>query len=94
MNSKPDVSHLPYPYIGDTVLVAQKKDYVTGKLTQGIVREILTSVEHHPRGTKVRLDSGEIGRIQSFVIHEGKPFVETKNRQEEIIVTSDSDVLV
>ena len=63
---KPNVSHLPYPQIGDRVRVVQKKDYETGKLTEGIVGDILTKRVGHPRGTKVRLKSGVIGRIQGF----------------------------
>jgi len=57
---------LPYPKIGDRVLVVQKKDYPTGILTEGIVRDILTSKQNHPRGTKVRLADGTIGRVQAF----------------------------
>jgi len=64
---KPDVSHLPYPQIGDRVRVVQKKDYASGKLTEGVVKEILTSKQNHPRGTKVRLENGVVGRIQEFV---------------------------
>ncbi len=57
---------LPYPKIGDRVLVVQKKDYESGVLTEGIVAQILTKVHDHPRGTKVCLTSGIIGRVQVF----------------------------
>ena len=54
------------PRVGDRVLVVQKKDYATGQLTAGNVKDVLTSKEFHPRGHKVRLTSGIIGRVQSF----------------------------
>jgi len=54
------------PKVGDKVFVVQKKDYFTGELTPGIVRDVLTSKEFHPRGHKVRLDTGIIGRVQRF----------------------------
>jgi len=56
-----------YPKRGDRVRVAQKKDYQSGVLTEGLVREVLTKKEFHPRGHKVRLESGAIGRVQEFV---------------------------
>lgn len=59
--------NLPYPKIGDRVRVVQKKDYASGKLTEGVVSEILTKKQNHPRGTKVRLENGIVGRIQEFV---------------------------
>lgn len=49
---------------GLRVAIVLKKDQPTGKLTEGIVREILTSSPTHPHGIKVRLESGEIGRVQ------------------------------
>lgn len=60
----------PYPQPGDRVKVVQKTDYVTGKLTEGIVKEVLTKKRHHSRGHKVRLESGIIGRVQEFVDYE------------------------
>lgn len=59
--------NLPYPKIGDKVKVVQKKDYKTGKLTEGIVKEILTKSKSHPRGIKVRLTNGIVGRIKVFI---------------------------
>ena len=56
-----------YPKVGDKVRVVQKKDYNTGKLTEGVVKDILTKKIGHPRGTKVRLTSAIIGRVQEFV---------------------------
>lgn len=52
---------------GLEVLVVKKKDQPTGKLTRGIVKDILTRSPHHPRGIKVRLENGEVGRVQKIV---------------------------
>ena len=53
---------------GMTVLIVLKKDQPTGKLTKGIVKDILTSSATHPHGIKVRLVSGEVGRVKEVVI--------------------------
>lgn len=44
--------------------IVLKKDQPTGKLTEGVVKDILTSSPTHPHGIKVRLESGEVGRVQ------------------------------
>ena len=49
---------------GDTVAVVLKKDQRSGKLTRGIVRDILTKSANHPHGIKVRLESGAVGRVK------------------------------
>ena len=49
---------------GDAVWVIEKSEYGTNNFTQGIVKDILTSKEDHPRGVKVRLVDGTIGRVQ------------------------------
>ncbi|MGV3602530.1 MAG: YwbE family protein [Dyadobacter fermentans] len=49
---------------GLTVSIVLKKDQRTGKLTQGIVKDILTKAPVHTHGIKVRLESGEIGRVK------------------------------
>jgi uncharacterized repeat protein (TIGR03833 family) len=49
---------------GLKVLIVLKKDQQTGKTTEGIVRDILTNSPTHPHGIKVRLQSGEIGRVK------------------------------
>lgn len=49
---------------GIEVEVVLKADQATGKLTRGVVAEILTSSEFHPRGIKVRLTDGQVGRVQ------------------------------
>lgn len=48
------------------VSIVQKKDQQTGKLTEGIVRDILTNSAVHPHGIKVRLESGEVGRVKKI----------------------------
>ncbi len=50
---------------GLQVEIVQKQDQRTGRRTTGIVREILTSSAHHPHGIKVRLTTGEVGRVQA-----------------------------
>ncbi len=49
------------------VAIVQKEDQKTGKLTQGFVEDLLTSSPEHPRGIKVRLDTGEVGRVQHIL---------------------------
>lgn len=55
-------------YPGLSVIIVEKQDQGTGKSTRGIVREILTSAAVHPRGIKVRLESGKVGRVQYIEI--------------------------
>lgn len=52
---------------GMTVLIVMKQDQRTGKLTEGIVREILTKSPSHPHGIKVRLEGGQVGRVKEIV---------------------------
>ena len=52
--------------IGSEVEIVLKKDQRTGKLTHGIVAEILTSSISHHRGIKVRLKDGQVGRVQKI----------------------------
>jgi uncharacterized repeat protein (TIGR03833 family) len=52
---------------GIEVLIVTKKDQRTGKLTQGTVRDILTKSQSHPHGIKVRLTSGEVGRVKEIL---------------------------
>lgn len=52
---------------GMTVLVVLKQDQRTGKLTRGIVKDILTKSPTHPHGIKVRLESGIVGRVQTIL---------------------------
>lgn len=52
--------------IGIGVSIVQKQDQGSGKLTEGIVKRILTSSDFHPHGIKVELESGKIGRVQKI----------------------------
>jgi len=52
---------------GVRVNITQKQDQRTGKLTGGIVKDILTKSAFHSRGIKVRLQTGEVGRVQEIV---------------------------
>lgn len=51
---------------GSTVKVVQKQHQRTGQLTEGVIKDILTSSAVHHRGIKVRLVSGIIGRVQQL----------------------------
>lgn len=53
--------------LGIAVKVVQKQDQTSGKLTPGIVREILTKSSSHPHGIKVRLESGIVGRVKEVL---------------------------
>ena len=53
---------------GMTVLIVLKQDQRTGKLTKGIVKDILTRSPTHPHGIKVRLIDGQVGRVKEIVI--------------------------
>jgi uncharacterized repeat protein (TIGR03833 family) len=52
--------------IGDKVKVVKKEDQRTGKLTDGVVKRILTNSKHHPHGIKVMLESGVVGRVKEI----------------------------
>ena len=52
---------------GSKVFIVLKKDQRSGKLTEGVVKDILTKSPTHPHGIKVRLESGEIGRVKEIV---------------------------
>lgn len=52
---------------GVVVLIVLKQDQRTGKLTKGIVKDILTKSPNHPHGIKVRLEDGQVGRVKEIV---------------------------
>lgn len=52
---------------GIRVKIVLKKDQLTGVLTEGIVKDILTNSAVHPRGIKVRLEDGQVGRVQEII---------------------------
>lgn len=51
---------------GIEVAIVLKEDQRTGELTEGIVQNILTNSQFHPHGIKVRLTTGEVGRVQEI----------------------------
>jgi uncharacterized repeat protein (TIGR03833 family) len=51
---------------GIKVGIVLKQDQRTGKLTHGTVKDVLTKSLHHPHGIKVRLESGEVGRVKEI----------------------------
>lgn len=58
-----DGQHRKDIYPGLEVAIILKKDQRTGMLTEGIVKDILTSAPYHSRGIKVRLEDGQVGRV-------------------------------
>jgi uncharacterized repeat protein (TIGR03833 family) len=52
---------------GDEVAIVKKQDQRSGTLTQGRVKDILTNSSTHPHGIKVRLVSGEVGRVKAVL---------------------------
>lgn len=53
--------------IGTNVLIVEKQNQRTGKLTEGVVKDILTNSSVHPRGIKVRLTSNIVGRVNKIL---------------------------
>ncbi|MGK7389054.1 MAG: YwbE family protein [Candidatus Cyclobacteriaceae bacterium M2_1C_046] len=53
--------------IGQEVEVVQKQDQRTGKLTEGVVKRILTKSPTHPHGIKVELETGIVGRVKNIL---------------------------
>ena len=64
MNDTPSRNMLS---LGTGVMIIQKQDQRTGKLTEGKIKRILTSSKLHPHGIKVELEDGKIGRVQNIV---------------------------
>jgi uncharacterized repeat protein (TIGR03833 family) len=54
---------------GLSVDIVLKKDQATEKLTRGVVADILTNSPSHPHGIKVRLATGEVGRVKNIIIY-------------------------
>jgi uncharacterized repeat protein (TIGR03833 family) len=52
---------------GTKVAIVLKQDQRTGRLTEGIVKDLLTNSPNHPHGIKVRLEDGQIGRVQNVL---------------------------
>ena len=53
-------------HVGSEVEIVQKQDQRTGRLTNGIVKRILTNSPNHPHGIKVQLNSGIVGRVKNI----------------------------
>lgn len=47
--------------------IVLKQDQRSGKLTRGVVKDILTNSSYHPHGIKVRLEDGQVGRVQEIL---------------------------
>jgi uncharacterized repeat protein (TIGR03833 family) len=52
---------------GLAVDIVLKQDQRTGKLTRGVVKDVLTKSAYHPHGIKVRLETGEVGRVKEVL---------------------------
>ena len=52
---------------GLEVMIVLKKDQRSGRLTKGIVKDILTGSPTHPHGIKVRLEDGSVGRVKEII---------------------------
>lgn len=53
---------------GLEVHIILKEDQSSGKLTRGIVKDILTNSPKHPHGIKVRLTNGQVGRVKEIIV--------------------------
>lgn len=52
---------------GILVNIVEKQNQRTGELTEGIVKQLLTNSPTHPHGIKVRLETGEVGRVKEIL---------------------------
>ena len=52
---------------GLTVDIVLKQDQRTGRLTRGVVKDVLTKPTYHPHGIQVRLETGEVGRVKEVI---------------------------
>lgn len=57
---------------GIKVKIVEKQNQRSGDLTQGVVKDILTNSKTHPHGIKVRLESGEVGRVKEIIWYKGE----------------------
>lgn len=53
--------------VGALVAIVLKEDQRSGNLTEGVVKDILTSSKFHPHGIKVRLEDGQVGRVKEVL---------------------------
>lgn len=71
MSKRSDGRHRSSIRIGSMVDIVQKQDQKNGKMTRGIVAEILTNTSFHPHGIKVRLEGGKVGRVGVVIEENG-----------------------
>ena len=71
---------------GLVVDIVLKEDQGNSKLTRGFVKDILTSKQNHPRGIKVRLQDGQVGRVQAVVSEDSQPPAEWHEDDNDFIV--------
>jgi uncharacterized repeat protein (TIGR03833 family) len=69
-SKKPDGRSRQNIEIGQLVEIVQKQDQQSGDLTEGIIKRILTNASFHPHGIKVRLNTGEVGRVKNIIPEE------------------------
>lgn len=67
-NNKLDGKNRKNIQIAQNVEIVQKHHQRTGELTEGIVKNILTKSPNHPHGIKVKLESGEVGRVKNVLV--------------------------
>jgi len=67
-SKKPDGRNRNNIDIGKHVEIVQKQHQRSGKLTDGIVKRLLTKSSYHPHGIKVQLESGIVGRVKNILI--------------------------
>ena len=80
MNSKNSKDIKP----GLRVNIVQKQDQRSGRLTRGIVKDVLTKSPHHPHGIKVRLETGEVGRVKEIVDKSNEAAATERGRPDEL----------
>ena len=68
MTSQNDAKQRSAILPGMSVDIVTKADQRSGKVVRGIVKEVLTTTSFHPHGIKVRLQDGQVGRVQ-MIIH-------------------------
>ncbi len=71
---------------GLLVDIVLKENQGTSALTRGFVQDILTNKQNHPRGIKVRLQNGQVGRVQKILPKEQQPPAEWHEENEDFIV--------
>ena len=62
-----DGKHRNNIQIGDEVDIIMKEDQRSGNLTRGFVERLLTNSKFHPHGIKVKLETGEVGRVKAII---------------------------